>query len=419
MNDTQTLRMASNLRPRRARSRNGCLCCRRRRKKCDEQKPRCIACQRNKLSCTWPDEPDIKPEPADTIPHLHHLPEIDQQDHHIQTFLDIFRAACSQPRPRRHPELSFQISKNLHHYFDHTAQTLEALTPPPFRALWTTLVLEGAKTFPFVMNALDAIAALHRAHLAPEDAAHNIETACHSRAASINDFRCIVRTVRPQNASGTLVFAAIQVLLCLGFPIALDDSNAPNILDGAHELLIAIRGLFHLHPVAYPYITDPVLREWMQGPGSTLSEVPQNPEALQHVSYLYGLLQKLSLEIGESEKETYHAALAQLWQFFVDVPLRPREWNVLFAWPVSLPDAFLVLVQRRRPFALVILVSWFWFVFRGSRHWLLHAWAGRVFAGVEGAVGSEWRGVLKRLEYDWAYDAGIGGVTRLGMFCIV
>jgi hypothetical protein len=36
------------------RTRTGCLTCRQRKKKCDEVKPHCRACERNKLDCLWP-----------------------------------------------------------------------------------------------------------------------------------------------------------------------------------------------------------------------------------------------------------------------------------------------------------------------------------------------------------------------------
>ncbi|KAK2608580.1 hypothetical protein QQS21_002927 [Conoideocrella luteorostrata] len=36
------------------RSRTGCFTCRRRKKKCNEEKPVCSGCKRNKLKCTWP-----------------------------------------------------------------------------------------------------------------------------------------------------------------------------------------------------------------------------------------------------------------------------------------------------------------------------------------------------------------------------
>lgn len=38
----------------RKRTTTGCLTCRMRRKKCDEEKPTCTGCQRNFLICTWP-----------------------------------------------------------------------------------------------------------------------------------------------------------------------------------------------------------------------------------------------------------------------------------------------------------------------------------------------------------------------------
>ena len=45
----------SMLRTNGARSRLGCLSCRRRKKKCDEVKPTCTACLRNDLRCVWQD----------------------------------------------------------------------------------------------------------------------------------------------------------------------------------------------------------------------------------------------------------------------------------------------------------------------------------------------------------------------------
>ncbi|SCU84136.1 LANO_0C00540g1_1 [Lachancea nothofagi CBS 11611] len=42
------------------RSTTGCLTCRRRRKKCDEQKPVCKGCERNFLPCEWPQCPGIR-----------------------------------------------------------------------------------------------------------------------------------------------------------------------------------------------------------------------------------------------------------------------------------------------------------------------------------------------------------------------
>ncbi|KAH7140696.1 fungal-specific transcription factor domain-containing protein [Dactylonectria macrodidyma] len=42
-----------------SRTRTGCLTCRRRKKKCDEQKPACGGCKRNSLDCNWPTHPAV------------------------------------------------------------------------------------------------------------------------------------------------------------------------------------------------------------------------------------------------------------------------------------------------------------------------------------------------------------------------
>ncbi|CAG8377696.1 unnamed protein product [Penicillium salamii] len=46
------------------RVRTGCLSCRARKKKCDEEKPICMGCTRNRLQCRWPDDRSRRPLPT-------------------------------------------------------------------------------------------------------------------------------------------------------------------------------------------------------------------------------------------------------------------------------------------------------------------------------------------------------------------
>ena len=52
---TPLTRRAGLNRPHRRRSRNGCLTCKRRKVRCNEQKPHCFHCQRLGLECVWKD----------------------------------------------------------------------------------------------------------------------------------------------------------------------------------------------------------------------------------------------------------------------------------------------------------------------------------------------------------------------------
>lgn len=107
-------------------------------------------------------------------------------------------------------------------------------------------MIEDAKAFPFVMSSLDAMASLHRAIFFPEGSQKNTKFSSQGHAASINEFCSVVSEMNPENATGTLTFAAIQVILCLEFPISLKLFKSPSIIDGAYELLISIRGSYRL-----------------------------------------------------------------------------------------------------------------------------------------------------------------------------
>lgn len=319
----------------------------------------------------------------------------DNVDSRVDLFLDIFRAACAQPRPRMNPELSIQLSENLHHYLDHTSKTLEALTEGAYRPLWTGLILQEAKTFPFVMNSLDALASLHRAHLSPSSSHDFVERALQSRSAAINDFREMVPQVTPQNASGTLTFSAIQVVLCLEFPVAMKESDASSIIDGVYELFVSIRGFFHLQPLTCPYITDPYLNAWMHTPRPDPPQSPINPTILSDVIHVYSLMDHFNNT--PAERQSCLTALTQLYVFFSQAKLQSLDWNVMFAWPLLLSDDFLDLINTQHPFALVILAHWAVAVFQNTDHWLLFSWPRQMTRGVAGVLGPDGQFALARL----------------------
>ncbi|KAJ5279555.1 hypothetical protein N7478_004927 [Penicillium angulare] len=413
----------SNLRPRRERSRNGCLCCRRRRKKCDEQKPVCVGCQRNKISCIWPRESDDDhTSESYNADRGYQLEEHDiltgSIDSRIEDFLDIVRTTCAQPGSWRQLESqsSFQEPEHQKQHHDHNnTQASEISRPSMLASPWATMILQDAKSFSFVMSSLRAHSSLHKFHCNHQESRRLVEIACESRAAAINDFRSTVSEITAPNASGTLTFSAIQVILCLEFPIALERHNLINIVDGAYELIVAIRGFFHLQPLTNPYITDSFRSAWMRSPCIKPSSPPQKPEFLRNLSYLSFAIHRLTFPSLE-EKEFCLNALAQLYTFFAQVSTTPLDWTALLTWPILLPMGFTDLIHTKRPMALVILAHWFVLVFQNSSHWLLHAWTERIVSGVSNFISPEWQSVLKDLcngnlsdPLDFGTDATIVG----------
>lgn len=49
------------------RSKNGCLTCRSKRKKCDETRPRCTSCVRSNQTCVWPSKDEQESPPSNSV----------------------------------------------------------------------------------------------------------------------------------------------------------------------------------------------------------------------------------------------------------------------------------------------------------------------------------------------------------------
>ena len=72
------------------RSRNGCLNCRRKRRKCSETKPTCEGCQARGETCQWGMKVSFRPENAQTLPKEHHaLFHHSNTPHRIYQIVDV------------------------------------------------------------------------------------------------------------------------------------------------------------------------------------------------------------------------------------------------------------------------------------------------------------------------------------------
>ncbi|KAE8410483.1 fungal-specific transcription factor domain-containing protein [Aspergillus pseudocaelatus] len=97
-----------------ARSRTGCLTCRRRKKKCDERQPICSGCDRNHLPCEWVSN---ELAPRTRRPRGRRQLAVAQLPHEAQSMLNVFAV----PKPGMKERL-------LSHFIDHSPRWLSTRT---------------------------------------------------------------------------------------------------------------------------------------------------------------------------------------------------------------------------------------------------------------------------------------------------
>jgi hypothetical protein len=154
-----------------ARSRSGCLSCRRRKKKCDETKPICAACLRNALSCVWPDT-----SPLGAAPEVVSTPQLQTQTFPARSVPASDAWALTIGAPRDLPTITIPASPSsfpllgsaasgsetwrlLDHYLKDTANRLACLQDSENPFLHT--ILPVALGDELIMNSILALSGVH------------------------------------------------------------------------------------------------------------------------------------------------------------------------------------------------------------------------------------------------------------------
>ena len=92
----------------------GCLCCRLRRKKCDEVKPTCGGCQRNSLICSWPQQASSDQCPVRSKWKQKLLSGADDTHRGCTTHIDTARLAVRVNSCESHRSIQAEIQKTNH-----------------------------------------------------------------------------------------------------------------------------------------------------------------------------------------------------------------------------------------------------------------------------------------------------------------
>lgn len=139
--------------PHRFRSLTGCLTCRRRKKKCDETKPTCIACTRNHQQCSWP-AASVSRSPRCPVSRAMRRDSISgggQVDPSVP---------LSNLSPTRALALSGVSSILLSHYVSETSSLLSSL-PPGGNNSFLTVLMPLCYSDELLMHSLLAISGSH------------------------------------------------------------------------------------------------------------------------------------------------------------------------------------------------------------------------------------------------------------------
>ncbi|KAI1624900.1 hypothetical protein EDD37DRAFT_628299 [Exophiala viscosa] len=375
-------------------SRNGCVPCKRRHMRCDENHPICVNCDAAEIRCSFlgQNSPQIVP----AVPQGNALPAAAS------------RATTATLTPEETPwqtrtttchEQLDAYSLNLTHIelFNNLSNmdflSPEDLTQPGIVPV--ALYIKYALTTPYLMHQLLAMSAFHLSIKYAESRMFYREyaTGLQTRALSLFNETNKVLEVTSANCAQMFLFSALigVHLLCDALRYHRDS------LEGfIHRFTHCVS--IHCGVVAIILESTHLLRETEVGPHLIPSHVfeqtpsTSDPECEALRNLLHGT------NLPQSSRKAYDNAIFRLQQVFeaqraftgtkLLVPL-------VFAWPALLSFEFMELLRQQQAEALVVLAHYAMLLHRGRDLWLMGDGGRFLIESICGSLASEWHEYLK------------------------
>ncbi|EMC99938.1 hypothetical protein BAUCODRAFT_356585 [Baudoinia panamericana UAMH 10762] len=341
-------------------SRNGCVACKRRRVKCNEQSP-CSACVRRGEPCSLA---TLTPESTGEDDTSENLPSTREW---------------------------LQDMELMHHYGNVIREEPFA-SGPQVAHLWQDTVPQEAFKHPFLLHALLALSALNLAHHHDVDAARYLRLADKHQAIAISGFRNALAGEITLHISAALFACASAISLStMARSCATAATRAsPQGLDVGEiaELFVLTRGVLDFVSVARAHLTQTPMAEMFEG--HCMPESEEGKTSLpEHVRKRFRSLEDMILERHQKAPEKLSivtSALKYLELVYRDLTYFLRvgmiEVGAVWRWTTMVDHKLAGLIIDRDPPTLILVAHYAAATVSARESWPTRQWGVYALQGL-------------------------------------
>ncbi|KAK4454568.1 hypothetical protein QBC34DRAFT_136152 [Podospora aff. communis PSN243] len=346
-------------------SRAGCLECKRRHVKCDEQRPKCIICTLSERPCSYPPNPQqdqasslakqptppvadtlgVSAGPSNSVNSVDSAPGLPHVSHFSSAIEPDSAYAASADINFDHMELmiKFKVSDHYpdinHDLYDHSER----------------LHLLSMLSAPYYLTEILALSARRLSIVEPDKAAKHLRYAVALQTRAVSLYNQYVSTVKIDNVNCVPI---IQFASLLGRHLLIDmlarrETDLNLFLEHYLEFVRIHSGIKLIVHSAWPFLIDSGMKDFLMWAGSLNTAHGVGTECAP----LRELISKTH-DLDPETLEACHTTIRTLQVGFdlmcTQPPQNNRYWAI-FAWSVAAPEAFTSLLAQRRPEALVFL----------------------------------------------------------------
>ncbi|CAH0052103.1 unnamed protein product [Clonostachys solani] len=351
-------------------SRNGCLKCKERRVKCDEQLP-CSACVRHGIECSLVasrSQSEMRGDLSMVSPSESPQPPLESDP------FSVFDSSAAKLHGQEPDVVQWRVDLELMHHL--TSVTWNTLPKGPGRQeIWQValprLALEQGNEF--VLHQLLAVAAYHMAFLYPDDHVRHAVRASQHQDSAIQGLRTAVANINENNCHA--IFATASILTISAFAshsTGMAQDLGPPTLDSLIEVFSLVRGVHRILNSWEDYIFRGPLGQLLDL-GSHDSESPLLSTVLRELE-----------EFAASNSPHFGAHSLITCIKFANLKGYDSELRVVNMWATYWSHEFFNSLCTREVPAMEAL-NYYVRIFEAveSNHWYLNGWSSGVRRDIE------------------------------------
>ncbi|KAL1953934.1 hypothetical protein VTO42DRAFT_2012 [Malbranchea cinnamomea] len=381
-------------------SRLGCIQCKRRRVKCDEQRPRCSNCTNRRIECAY-----ANPGPlvwskqqfsggdsgASRVAGREGLHDVGQTASALSYLHELITGSNSKGSALPVPVLNLRDLELMAQWCTSTCFTLAR--DEQTRHIWQVAVPREAGLHPFLMHGLLALSALHMARSTPGELAETYLTVAvaHQNQALVL-FRPLLDQINADNAKAVFALSSIAAVFAYGFP------QPSTVVATSRDTLLPVDGFVRVMQLARE--TQDVLNaavDWIRNGefgyllhlGDYTRGLP--PDAAQAIEQLRQRNAAYGKVDERHETEVYVHTIDQVEIMLERLHGGCARPSLAFLWSIKVPRKYVALLKNFQPMALVILAHFCVVLHLLRGHWWLQGWGSIMLNSIWKNLDPGWR----------------------------
>ena len=368
----------SGMRKTHRKSRKGCIQCKQRHIKCNEERPCCGNCERLEIVCSFASSP-APTRPSST-------PGVSAYSSPIDVVVDI------------HPSLALEDLELLHHYVLRTASTFFA-EGPRLDIIRDEYIRIGFSKI-YLLHAILAISALHLYHQDGSRSEMLTRASLHYNAALRLAQPHIVHLTEDHSMAMFAFSGYISVYAMAEACLRLRTNSSTDPIDEIIACFHLSRGIRAVLGPFYEHLSTSAISPILFHEDIDRQAREDNSIAFEApLQRLRARLPPVTTNDDGAQEDANASAMKSLFNYLAVCDLAAGydfgKLRLVHQWLVEAHKDFLDLLDARDPLALAILAHYAVLVHQGKNTWWLQTWPQALFSHVQDTLDESWSDVLE------------------------